>query len=111
MSRAARRWLIEIIKSGPASAVLHGRKVPFMILSQKTAQGGTTLLETSIAACTAAMFLGSLFTMNITAMKNIRVAREASSASQVLQQRVEAMRIANWHQITDPTWVSSNLLQ
>ncbi len=81
-----------------------------MILSQKHAQGGTTLLETSIAACTAALFLGSLFTMNITGMKTIRTAREASSASQVLQQRVEAMRIANWHQITNPTWVSGNLL-
>jgi hypothetical protein len=81
-----------------------------MILSQNSAHAGTTLLETSIAACTAAMFLGSLFTMNITAMKTIRTAREASSASQVLQQRVEAMRIANWHQITDPDWVKNNLL-
>ena len=81
-----------------------------MILSQKTAEGGTTLLETSIAACTAALFLGSLFTMNITGMKTIRTAREASAASQVLQQRVEAMRIANWHQITDATWVKANLL-
>ena len=81
-----------------------------MILSQKAAQSGTTLLETSIAACTAALFLGSLFTLNITGMKTIRTAREASAASQVLQQRVEAMRIANWHQITDSTWVSNNLL-
>jgi hypothetical protein len=81
-----------------------------MILSQKAAESGTSLLETSIAACTAAMFLGSLFTMNITAMKTIRTAREAASASQVLQQRVEAMRIANWHQITDANWVQNNLL-
>ena len=81
-----------------------------MILSQKAAQGGTTLLETSIAACTAAMFLGTLFTMNMTAMKAVRTAREAASASQVLQQRVEAMRIANWHQITNPDWVSGNLM-
>lgn len=81
-----------------------------MILSQKTAQNGTTLLETSIAACTAAFFLGTLFTMNITAMKTVRTAREAASASQVLQQRVEAMRIANWHQITNADWISNNLL-
>ena len=27
------------------------------------------------------------------------------------QQRVEAMRIANWHQITDATWIKTNLLQ
>src|SRR3712207_4193620 len=78
-----------------------------MILSQKTAEAGTSLLETSIAACTAALFLGSLFTMNMTAMKTMRTAREATSASQILQQRVEQMRIANWHQVTDADWLTS----
>jgi hypothetical protein len=81
-----------------------------MILSRKANVQGTTLLESTIAACTAALFLGSLFTLNIAAMKTMRTAREAASASQVLQQRVESMRIANWHQITDPDWVSNNLL-
>ncbi|HEX8281216.1 MAG TPA: hypothetical protein VF551_07555, partial [Chthoniobacterales bacterium] len=65
---------------------------------------------TTIAACTSALFLGSLFTMNMTAMRAMRTAREATSASQVLQQRVEGMRIANWYQITDPDWVRNNLL-
>ncbi|MGZ8939975.1 MAG: hypothetical protein ACXW32_12250 [Limisphaerales bacterium] len=81
-----------------------------MILSKTSAHSGTTLIEATIAACTSAMFLGSLFTMNMTAMKTIRTAREAACASQVLQQRVEAMRIANWHQITSPEWVRDNLL-
>lgn len=80
-----------------------------MILRTKASSVGTTLIETSIAACTSALFLGSLFTMNMTAMKTIRTAREAASASQVLQQRVESMRIANWHQVTDADWVSANL--
>ena len=48
--------------------------------------------------------------MNMTGMKTIRTAREASSASQVLQQRVESMRIANWHQVTDADWLKTNLL-
>jgi hypothetical protein len=81
-----------------------------VIQSRKRHERGTTLIEASIAACTSALFLGSLFTMNITAMRAIRTAREAASASQVLQQRVEAMRIANWHQITDADWVRTNLL-
>jgi hypothetical protein len=81
-----------------------------MILSQKAGAGGTTLIETTIAAATSALFLGSLFTMNMTAMQTIRTSREAGCASQVLQQRVESMRIANWHQVTDADWVSSNLL-
>ncbi len=48
--------------------------------------------------------------MNMTGIKAIRIAREAACASQVLQQRVEAMRIANWHQVTDANWVKNNLL-
>ncbi|MGZ5522349.1 MAG: hypothetical protein ACXWF1_04360 [Chthoniobacterales bacterium] len=68
------------------------------------------LIETSIATCTSALFLGSLFTMNMSGMKAIRTAREATSASQVLQQRVESLRIANWHQVTDADWLSANLL-
>ncbi|HEV8186005.1 MAG TPA: hypothetical protein VGP40_08625, partial [Chthoniobacterales bacterium] len=67
-----------------------------MILSKNTAIAGTSLIESTIAA-TSALFLGSLFTMNMGAMKTIRTAREVTCASQVLQQRVESMRIANWH--------------
>lgn len=81
-----------------------------MKLSTKLSERGTTLIEASIAACTSALFLGSLFTMNVTSMKTLRTAREAAAASQVLQQRVEALRIANWHQITDAVWVKNNLL-
>ena len=81
-----------------------------MILSKNKHLAATTLVEASIAACTSALFLGSLFTMNMTAMKTIRTAREASCASQVLQQRIESMRIANWHQVTDLDWMRSNLL-
>jgi Tfp pilus assembly protein PilV len=81
-----------------------------MILSKHSSESGTTLIEAMVAACTSAMFLGSLFAMNMTGIKAIRTAREAACASQVLQQRVEAMRIANWHQVTDANWVKNNLL-
>ena len=81
-----------------------------MILSKHSSESGTTMVEAMVAACTSAMFLGSLFAMNMTGIKAIRTAREAACASQVLQQRVEAMRIANWHQVTDATWVKNNLL-
>ncbi len=81
-----------------------------MILSKTSGQSGTSLIEATIAACTSALFLGSLFTMNMTAMRTMRTAREAASASQVLQQRVEALRIANWHQVTNADWVKTNLL-
>ena len=73
-------------------------------------ESGASLVEASIAACTAALFLGSLFTMNLTAMRSIRTAREAASASQVLQQRMETLRIANWQQVTNASWVRDNVL-
>jgi hypothetical protein len=81
-----------------------------MILSKHRGNSGTTLIEATIAAGTSALFLGSLFTMNMSAMKAMRTARETASASQILQQRVEAMRIANWHQVTNADWVRDTLL-
>jgi type II secretory pathway pseudopilin PulG len=73
-------------------------------------QGGSTLIESTIAAAICALFLGSLFTLNMSTMGTIKMARETACASQVLQQRIEAMRIANWHQITDADWIQANLL-
>ncbi len=81
-----------------------------MKLSSNSSETGTSLIEATIASCTAALFLGSLFTMNMSAMRAVRTAREASSASQVLQQRVETLRIANWQQITNANWITANLL-
>jgi len=68
------------------------------------------LIECTIATAISAMFLGSLFLMNSSAMDTIRMARESACASQVLQQRIEGMRIANWHQGTDANWLLANLL-
>jgi hypothetical protein len=81
-----------------------------MLLSRKEPLCGSTLIEATIAAAVCALFLGSLFTMNTSTMETIKMAREAACASQVLQQRIEGMRIANWHQITDATWIRTNLL-
>jgi Tfp pilus assembly protein PilV len=81
-----------------------------MKLSAHRSELGTSLIEATIAACTSAMFLSSLFAMNVTSMKTMRSAREAASASQVLQQRIETLRIANWHQITDADWLRDNVL-
>jgi len=68
------------------------------------------LIECTIATAISAMFLGSLFLINSSAMDTIQMARQSACASQVLQQRIEAMRIANWHQVTDANWLLANLL-
>jgi type II secretory pathway pseudopilin PulG len=71
---------------------------------------GSTLIEVIMAAGLVAIFLGSLFTMNTSSMETIKMARQSAAASQVLQQRVESLRIANWHGITDADWLAHNLL-
>jgi uncharacterized protein (TIGR02598 family) len=67
-------------------------------------------METTVAAAISAMFLSTLFTMNMSTMDAIRCAKESIAASQVLQQRMESMRIANWHEVTDADWLRDNLL-
>ena len=48
--------------------------------------------------------------MNSASMQTLKIAHEAACASQILQQRVESLRIANWHQVTDADWVKANIL-
>lgn len=74
------------------------------------AQSGVTLVECTVAVAICALFLSSLFVLNTSAMETLRLARETACASQILQQRIESLRIANWHQVTDATWLQSNLL-
>ena len=94
-------------RTGTSCAAFTGEQ---MILSRLYPQGGTTLIEAIIAAGLSALFLGSLFAMNTASMTTIRMARDSACASQILQQRVESLRIANWHQITDAVWLKDNLL-
>jgi len=81
-----------------------------MLRRPRTAYTGFALVECTIATAISALFLGSLFLMNSSAMDTIQMARQSACASQVLQQRVESMRIANWHQVTDANWLLTNLL-
>src|SRR5437762_12719771 len=75
-----------------------------------TEHTGFALIECTIATAISALFHGSLFLMNSSAMDTIQMARESACASQVLQHRIGSMRIANWHQVTDANWLATNLL-
>lgn len=81
-----------------------------MLRRPRAERSGFALVECTIATAISALFLGSLFLMNSSAMDTIQMARESACASQVLQQRVESMRIANWHQVTDAHWLLTNLM-
>jgi len=81
-----------------------------MILSRRRGQRGFSLIETTIAAGVSALFLALLFSANSASMQTLKMGRETACASQILQQRVESLRIANWHQITNADWLKANLL-
>jgi hypothetical protein len=81
-----------------------------MIISQQAGERAFSIIETTMAAALSAIFLASLFAMNSASMQTLKMAHESACASQVLQQRVESLRIANWHQITDADWLRANLL-
>jgi hypothetical protein len=91
--------------------VLHNLgKSTYMILTKNPNQSGQTIVEAMIAAGISALYLASLFTMNASSLGTIKMARESACASQVLQQRIESLRIANWHEVTDANWLQTNLL-
>ena len=68
------------------------------------------MVEASVAGAIIILFLTSLFALNSTVMHLLNAAAQTASASQELQQRVEQVRLANWNQITDPSWVQNSLL-
>ena len=76
----------------------------------RASQAGFTVLEAGVAGAIVTLFLAALFSLNSNMMHLLRAAAEAANASQHLQARVEAVRLSNWTQITDPTWVQGNLL-
>ena len=76
----------------------------------RRSQAGFTILEAGVAGAIVTLFLSSLFALNSNMMHLLRASAEAANASQSLQQRVEQVRLANWTQLTDPTWVQGSLL-
>ena len=81
-----------------------------MHLHARSSSAGISIVESSIAVAISVLFLSSVFTMNISTMDSIRGSKESVAASQVLQQRVESLRIANWQQITSASWLKTNSL-
>lgn len=81
-----------------------------MLLSNNRRLTGMTLVEVLTAIGISAICLGSVFAINGSAMTELKMSREAASASQVLQQRIETLRIGNWQEMTDPncTWLTAN---
>jgi len=69
-----------------------------------------TLIDCVFACGILAFALGAVFTVNGYGLQELRVGRDEMTSSQVLQQRIEQLRIANWQRITDPVWIRDNIL-
>jgi Tfp pilus assembly protein PilV len=78
--------------------------------NSKSAIGGFTLLENVIACSIIAIGMAATYSLNGQSMGVLRMAKDQSSASQVLQQRVEHLRIANWQKVSNPTWIRDSIL-
>ena len=66
------------------------------------------MIEATVAGAIITLFLTSLFALNSNMIHLLRAASETANASQDLQTRVEQVRLANWNQVTDPTWLTAN---
>jgi prepilin-type N-terminal cleavage/methylation domain-containing protein len=78
--------------------------------ARPTRSGGFTLTESLIATAIVALLMGGAFAVSTQSILMIRMSNEQSSASQVLQQRIEQLRVANWSRVTDPAWLRDNTL-
>jgi len=71
---------------------------------------GCSLLEANVATAMVGSFLSAVMIMNANLLGVIKTAKESTAANQALQERVEQMRIANWVQITDASYISTDVL-
>jgi hypothetical protein len=70
---------------------------------------GETLIEAAVAVATVGTFVAALTLMGSSLLALLRSANDSATVNQALQERVEQMRIANWVQITDATYLGEAL--
>lgn len=71
---------------------------------------GFTLVENMIALTVIAIGLAAVYSLNGQTLSLLRSSKDEACASQVLQQRVEQLRIGNWQRLTSPAWIRDSLL-
>src|SRR4051812_24205250 len=72
-------------------------------------QSGETLLEAAVAVATVGTFVAVLTLMGSSLLALLRSANDGASVNQAMQERVEQMRIANFLQITDASYLQGAL--
>jgi Tfp pilus assembly protein PilV len=70
---------------------------------------GFTILEVLFAASIMAFAVSSVFAMNSHILKTLQQARDSSAASQILQQRMEQLRLNGWGSVTSANALSAHM--
>jgi len=63
-------------------------------------QSGVTILEVLASAVVILLAVGAIFGMNAQSLQILRRTQQAAAASEILQERIEAMRTASWPDIS-----------
>ncbi len=71
-------------------------------------QSAFTLTEVLVALLVVSIVVVSLYTGVSSGFALVKLAREDLRATQIMLQRVEALRLYTWSQFTDPTYFSTN---
>jgi type II secretory pathway pseudopilin PulG len=74
----------------------------------KAAQLAFTLIDVMVGMGVLGIVLISLFASFTFGFSQVRRFREELSATQILQEKAEAVRVYNWDQITNPAFVPTN---
>jgi type II secretory pathway pseudopilin PulG len=77
---------------------------------RRTLPSAYTLIEVCLAMALVGTFMSAIMMLHTTVLGVLRTAKDNAAASQALQERIEQMRIANWVQITDPTYIATKLM-
>lgn len=64
------------------------------------AKSGFTLMEVLISTLLISMAVGSIVALSARSARALRYSRQTSASSQILQQRIEMLRGANWVEVT-----------
>lgn len=71
--------------------------------------GGFSIPEAVVALGIGTMSLGSAMLLNAHELRLVKTTRDTSAASGTIEERVEQLRIANWRQMTNATYLANTV--
>jgi Tfp pilus assembly protein PilV len=78
--------------------------------STRTRAAGFSLIECMAAAAVLLIGIGSIMTLNQNQFRILKSTQQVTSGTLCMQERVEAMRIATWRQLTDSSYLANTLV-